>query len=602
MTRFVTSLLVFALTAGIVATQPPEEKKKGRPAGQQKGPPPFELGRVLPPGVRDELGLTLEQQQALQEIEKDVRDKLNRLLTEQQRKVIDSFRPRRPAEPEPERGPPVRRETRGEPGPRLLVGAPLRLVTPGNKKAYALEGDAVEGELGDVQKEISGRGVRFLSAVNDRQGEGMIAFTVTGLKPEQGRWYRLRIRALAQEDFHVEKDDLYLRVDFFKDAGASALDFVKKSIYEQVERERKDLADAGTNRNLGSATWRNYLLDFRTPFPEVDTLRLTAGFAHGKPRGPRGEFWISEVEVGAIAVPADYVPPTRAATNPPPLDKLVKLGGRWYFDPRGGDPVPPQFDHANADRLYYLTDRLEAPFAGNMTSWLRPGYLDRAGKMVDEDRFVPDNVVVSFTDKHLIIKSHNLPNHPTAVFPDRWRLLDGNPNYIQEQDHTWYIPLEPKVNPNHVAIDAQNGNKALPGGPIGVAINGVNFYNPFDEHLSKDAVWRLDRCCGHPSPGQSYHYHKYPSCVNTPWADDGERHSPLLGFAFDGFPVYGPYEAAGTLAKDVKTNALNAFNVHHDEQRGWHYHVTLGKYPHLLGGFWGTMDPRNRGKKAPPPG
>lgn len=491
-------------------------------------------------------------------------------------------------------------------GPRCLVHEPFRLVAADITSPFILEGDAQEGELGDRRREISGRGIRLLSATKgDSPSAGAMFFTVGGVKPDQGRWYRLRVRGLAQEDFHVEKDELYLRVEFFKDGGKNVLDQVKKSIYEQIERDRQDLADAGTNRNLGSATWRNYILEFRTPFAEVDTLRLSAGFAHGAGKGPRSEFWISEVEFEGIPDPAHHLPPTRATNRqkPPDLNQLVKLGGRWYFDPRGGArETPRQFDHSNADCLVYRSDRLETPFVGNMTAWLRQGYLDRAGKLVDQDRFVADNVVISFTEKHLVLKSKNLPNHPTAVFPDRWRLLDGNPNYIQEQSFTWYIPLEPKENPRHVAMDAQNQNRALPGGPIGVAVNGIIFHNPFDEHVYQDAVWRLDRCCGHPSPLQRYHYHKYPVCLYTPWSDDGKEHSQLLGFAFDGFPVYGPYEAAGELAKDSKHNPLNAFNVHHDEQRGWHYHVTPGKYPHLIGGFWGELEMKNRPlKEGRPP-
>lgn len=490
-------------------------------------------------------------------------------------------------------------------GPRCILQEPLRLVADNVSDPFVLQGDVRQGELGDRRKEISGLGIRLLSgARKDAPSSGAMSFTVSGLKPDQRRWYRLRVRGLAQEELHVEKDALYLQVEFFKDQGKNPLDQIKKSIYEQVERDRKDLADAGTNRNLGPSTWRNYVLEFRTPFAEVDTLRLSVGFAHGAAKGPRSEFWISEVEIGGIPDPADYRPPARTANhpNPPPLNKLIPLGGRWYFDPRGtGEQTPRQFDHTNADRLYYRSDRLETPFAGNMTAWLRQGYLDRAGKQVEQDRFVADNVTVSFTEKHLVIKSKNLPNHPTAVFPDRWRLLDGNPNYIQEQNFTWYIPLDPKENPKHVAMDAQNQNRALPGGPIGVAVNGIMFHNPFDEHVYQDAVWRLDRCCGHPSPLQRYHYHKYPVCLYTPWSDEGKEHSPLIGFAFDGFPVYGPYESAGELAKESKHNPLNAFNGHFDEQRGWHYHVTPGKYPHLIGGFWGEMEMKNRPFKEGPP-
>jgi hypothetical protein len=235
---------------------------------------------------------------------------------------------------------------------------------------------------------------------------------------------------------------------------------------------------------------------------------------------------------------------------------------------------------------------LETPFADNMTAWLRGGYLDRSGQVVERDRFVPDNLVISFTKTHMIIHSKNLPNHPTAVFPDVERSVDGNPNYIQECAHVWRLPLEPKENPDHISISANNANRALPMGPIGVAINGVVFFNPYDHLQGEEALWRLDRCCGHPNPLYEYHYHKYPVCAKSPWTDDGQDHSPLIGFAFDGFPVYGPYEKAGELAKDSKGNPLNAFNLHRDDERGWHYHVTPGRFPHIIGGYWGEVERR----------
>jgi len=164
-----------------------------------------------------------------------------------------------------------------------------------------------------------------------------------------------------------------------------------------------------------------------------------------------------------------------------------------------------------------------------------------------------------------------------------------------EQEREYRFPLEPVENPDRIAMqDETNNNRALNGGPVGVAVNGVVFYNPFDHLLDADAVWRLDRCCGHPSPNKQYHYHKYPACVKSPWADDGERASPLIGFALDGYPVYGPYEAKGVLARDLKENPLNEFNVHKDEARGWHYHVTPGKFPHIIGGYWGVAERRMR--------
>ena len=74
----------------------------------------------------------------------------------------------------------------------------------------------------------------------------------------------------------------------------------------------------------------------------------------------------------------------------------------------------------------------------------------------------------------------------------------------------------------------ENSNHALPMGPIGVAVNGVVFFNPFDAG-SEDATDLTDLCCGHPTPDYEYHYHKYPICINSPWADNGQGPSPVIG-------------------------------------------------------------------------
>ena len=92
-------------------------------------------------------------------------------------------------------------------------------------------------------------------------------------------------------------------------------------------------------------------------------------------------------------------------------------------------------------------------------------------------------------------------------------------------------------------------------------------------------------------------------CVKSPFVDEGEGHSPLIGWAFDGLPIYGPYEAKGPMAKNDRDNPLNEFNLHYDEARGWHYHVTPGKFPYVIGGYWGAADGRNlRRGPGPRPG
>jgi hypothetical protein len=184
----------------------------------------------------------------------------------------------------------------------------------------------------------------------------------------------------------------------------------------------------------------------------------------------------------------------------------------------------------------------------------------------------------------LVIESQGWPNHPTATFPN-----SGNPNTIRVQDFTFRLPLVPRR-------AAQITR--LPMGPIGVALNGVVFFNPFEQGGMNavegySEVW-LDSCCGHPQQTGVYHYHKYPTCVKSPFADDGTEHSPVIGFAFDGYPIHGPYESAGTMAMDLEGDrGLDVCNGHEDDTRGYHYHVTPGRFPYVIGGYRGVPEPSN---------
>ncbi len=460
---------------------------------------------------------------------------------------------------------------------------------------YELKGDAYWTEAGRWD-EFAPRGVA-LDTARDLDGDGtlsgLVAQTVTGIDGTKERWFRFSFRGLPDDDFRVTNDDLAMKVDFFSHGGTRPLDGVSRKIYPLIERDRKALAVNGNGNVHGAAVWKTYALEFKLPFPEIDALRLSVAFRNGVATAKKeAAFSVSEFRLVPMAPPVEGPKPTKPGAAPA---NLVPLGGRWYRHPDAKD----EFTSANAEQLYYRDDRLSNPFAQNMAAWLRRGYLNRAGLVVDEDKFVPDSVTVRFEDgKTLVVRTKGLPNHPTAMFPSPARATTRDPNYIQEQDATFYVPLDPKKNPNAVAMDKANSNRGLPMGAIGFAVNGVVFFNPFDADR-QDAHDIMDRCCGHPSPSYQYHYHKYPVCVKSPFVDDGEEHSPLIGWAFDGFPIYGPYEAKGAMAKDSTDNPLNEFNVHFDGVRGWHYHVTPGKFPYVIGGYWGEVDPRNtrRGPK-----
>ena len=180
------------------------------------------------------------------------------------------------------------------------------------------------------------------------------------------------------------------------------------------------------------------------------------------------------------------------------------------------------------------------------------------------------NARVSFKGDYMIVRSNGMPNHPTGEFPN-----PSNPNSIREQKLEFWIPLNPKKASKPITT---------PFGPIGVAINGIPFFNQYNRE-GGDAV-RLetfDSCCGHPNEIGMYHYHKYPTCIKSPFHDPKGQHSPLIGFMFDGFAIYGPNGDDGKPPTD-----LDSCNGHWDPVRGYHYHVTAS-YPYLIGAYRGTV-------------
>ena len=96
-------------------------------------------------------------------------------------------------------------------------------------------------------------------------------------------------------------------------------------------------------------------------------------------------------------------------------------------------------------------------------------------------------------------------------------------------------------------------------GTIGSWVNGVSVFNWGDgQSYNNENVWNnlapafevydLDICHGHAAVGE-YHHHSYPHCLAEQLGDDGSGHSAVFGFAADGYPIYGPYEAIDQLAK-----------------------------------------------------
>ena len=121
-------------------------------------------------------------------------------------------------------------------------------------------------------------------------------------------------------------------------------------------------------------------------------------------------------------------------------------------------------------------------------------------------------------------------------------------------------------------------------GAIGVAISGAVFFNPYegdgsstvanDDNSTIDGVPFIDACGGHPIPnGTTYHYHGIPVCV-TDAVDTPGAHSVIIGYLFDGYPIYGPQDVGGSEPTDLDACMGHAGVTPEFSVPTYHYHVS----------------------------
>ncbi len=128
----------------------------------------------------------------------------------------------------------------------------------------------------------------------------------------------------------------------------------------------------------------------------------------------------------------------------------------------------------------------------------------------------------------------------------------------------------------------------LPGGAIGVLLTGSVFFDALDGE-GRDALAHetQDLCQAHPEPSGEYHYHSLTTCLSDP----GTGHSALLGYARDGFGIYGVRGENGETLTNADLDACHghSHSITWDGQTVtlYHYHAT-NEYPYTLGCFKGT--------------
>ncbi|CAB1112599.1 unnamed protein product [Ectocarpus sp. CCAP 1310/34] len=144
----------------------------------------------------------------------------------------------------------------------------------------------------------------------------------------------------------------------------------------------------------------------------------------------------------------------------------------------------------------------------------------------------------------------------------RWTATEtGCPNHIN-----W--PLNPNaagvmsVNqsvPAYPMLIASGGTTDLSSaaGTIGLMRNGVSMFSAWavDAVVEyEDTAFYLeadtfDPCGGHATPTGAYHYHGTAGCLQEQAGAVKGEHSPVLGWSYDGFPIYGQLGPGGVEMK-----------------------------------------------------
>ena len=238
--------------------------------------------------------------------------------------------------------------------------------------------------------------------------------------------------------------------------------------------------------------------------------------------------------------------------------------------------------------IYSCQSRFMGRGAFGPTPWIENDLWDPAGKPTVDGTVQWPNAAITVTleGTQRVIRANNLPSHATGEFPiarsDDAYQYDRNPNSIRTQSIVLSLPALPQI--------AKTAS-CLSMGMVGFALDGTAIFNGLDAQ-GRDAPAHevQDSCNGHPQRSGQYHYHNASPCMKDTRSETS-GHSDLVGYALDGFGIYGLYGEGG---KKITNADLDACHGHTHEimwdgqkRTLYHYHLSE-EYPYTLGCFTGT--------------
>ncbi len=252
---------------------------------------------------------------------------------------------------------------------------------------------------------------------------------------------------------------------------------------------------------------------------------------------------------------------------------------------------------------------------GRNTFWACPGgtLQDDHVPWVDADHIVhlaerpivPDGATqhsvfsMTLTDSGRHLVGNGLPSTPAGAFPvpsdsaayPYYAAAKGGPGspYGTRADVPLLsvpfdirLPRNPRVADKPTCLDLAT---------VGILLNGARLADPIEiGYFDSQAGLPLDKCFGHTSSKNgSYHIHAFsPDCF-----DPGRpgKHSPLVGYALDGFGIFGPQGEDGHVITNDELDACHGRTdlIDWDGRKVMMYHYVLNyQFPYSLGCFKGT--------------
>ncbi|MGH1340655.1 MAG: YHYH protein [Nannocystales bacterium] len=212
------------------------------------------------------------------------------------------------------------------------------------------------------------------------------------------------------------------------------------------------------------------------------------------------------------------------------------------------------------------TDITDAAFSDRTASCAaRVGHYTATARDLTRDLDFSATVDIEVQGESCVLSSNGIPNHD---FNDTGAFATA----VSEVVESFTLPQTPTAAGNSTALSLQYDN--------GVFLNGVKLdllaaacYGIGDQPLGEEKIgcmsegtpWRYDPMSpranfgtdahnAHTQPDGAYHYHGDPVAL---YDDSGAAASGVIGYAADGFPIFGPWiEDGGTVRKAVSGYTL----------------------------------------------